>query len=194
MALRYYYQVDLNGQPIPGTNAALVKRPLVNGKGQKWVEYIPYPKLQPCCEDGMIKVTSLNRKFRFYVRLSGSTNLPISGTLQKRFHKAPTYNWQEVISKQQCATVPLFQAFYRTDGTTPFSINILDLLAPIVGSTAIMVDTGIMDTEDGHYSLDISADGGIDVIDNDAGIFDYIDIRYSIGGCTYMFRLALQEA
>ncbi len=100
--LRYFYQVDLYGNPIPSTNSAKVKKPLVGGKGQKWVEFSPVAMDAPCCPDGDDPFVSTGRKWRYYVRISESTNLPISGTLEKRKFPPKTYRWQEVDGTYCC--------------------------------------------------------------------------------------------
>ena len=101
--LRYYYQVDLNGNPIPSTNCAKVKKPKSFGKGQVWIEFTPIAMSQPCCPSpAPIPFVSTGRKWRYYIRISDSTNLPISGTLEKRKFPPPTYRWQEVDGTYCC--------------------------------------------------------------------------------------------
>lgn len=101
--LRYFYQVDLYGNPIQGSNVAVKRKPLTGGKGQRWVEYKPLAQAYPCCEDGDVPFASTGRKWRYYVRISESTNLPISGSLEKHKFPPKSYRWQEVDGTYCCS-------------------------------------------------------------------------------------------
>lgn len=102
MALRYYYQLDLYGNPIPGSNVALIKKPTFLGK-KRLVEFTPLGKLAPCCEDGDDPFVSTGRKWRYFIRMSETTNLPISGTLERRRFKPRGYRFQEVDGDYCCS-------------------------------------------------------------------------------------------
>jgi hypothetical protein len=102
MALRYFYQTDLNGNPIQGSNVAIKRKPIVGGKGQRWVEFTPIAMDAPCCVSGGTPFASTGRKWRYYVRIAETTNLPISGTLEKRRFPPTSYRWQEVDGNYCC--------------------------------------------------------------------------------------------
>lgn len=184
MPLRYFYQVDLNGQPIPGSNTALVKKPTSRGAGQRWVEYTPLAEV--CCNDAHITVTSIGAKQRFYVRVSEATKLPISGTLEKRTHKPPTYLWQEVIARRECAT-PRINVTVQADLLSTTTFNLIDALG-LTGMTMVAFSGG---SDDGGWLVDVQTDGDTS-IDVDSGISDTVTLEWTNGTCNFAFLLTIE--
>lgn len=184
MALRYFYQVDLNGQPIPGSNTALRKKPTSRGAGQRWVEYIPL--VEVCCDDAHITVSSIGVKQRFYVRVSQTTKLPISGTLEKRFHKPPTYTWQEVIARHECAT-PRINVTVQAKLLDVTSFNLITALG-LTGMTMVPFSGG---SDAGGWAIDVLSDGSTE-INADSGITDVVELAYTNGSCEFNFLLTIE--
>ena len=98
--LKYYYQVDQTGNPIQGSNLALTRAPLQYGKGARWILFYPISQSFPCCESGP-DVASTNHKWRYYIRISPLTNLPIPGSLLKA-HFPPQGKFQEILPTYCC--------------------------------------------------------------------------------------------
>lgn len=197
--LRHFYQINKNGDPIPGSNMSLKKKPTSFGQGQRWVEYTPAGIAFPCCTSGPLLVTSLHHKQRYYVRLRdagvvGSNPMPIAGTLEKHKNPPPIYKWQEVIGKHQCATLPQFNATYAWKGTNPLSINIIALLGEGIGYGSTLVEnTTAIPTNEGHMTVDALHSGALTIHQNAAGTShtDTITLHYSNGTCTFAFQLSL---
>lgn len=189
--LRYFYQVNINGEPIQGSNVAIHKKPTQFGKGQRWVEFIPVAKQSPCCTDGSFKVTSIGKPWRYYVRLRESTNLPIAGSLMKHHNKPKgnSWPWQEVIGRHQCATFAQFELTY-TKTAEPATINIFSGLGFGADSGYAMVETGAMDTDRGSYHLVVTGAGGVTITDTGGGT-DSITLHYTVNGCTTAFKLTI---
>lgn len=190
MALRYFYQIDLNGLPIGGTNVAKGKKPTTTGAGQKYVEYIPLAKTRPCCEDGPLKITSIGRSWRYYVRISESTNLPISGTLQKRHFPSPTYTWQEVVGKTQCATTPTWNATWNIP--TGESPSVIDLAAALNMSLDNYTFVAFSDLTT-NMTVDMDVAGILTVTQADSAVdsTDTVTLQYTSNGCTFAFQVIL---
>lgn len=189
MALRYYYQVDVKGNPIPGSNMAKIKKPTSYSAGHRWVEYIPAAKTQPCCTNDTVVVTSLNHKWRYYVRLSGSTSLPIDGTLEKRQQKPDNYFWQEIVGKRQCATVPQFNATFSTNSDDNLSFNILTSLGL---SDVQIYESGAKTTDNGNYHLIVNHNGTIAITGGGSGS-DTITLHYGYSDCLFAFQLTITQ-
>lgn len=69
MKLRYFYKVDHNKQPIPGSNIKRKSKP-----GNQWKE------IDTCCNPLQVSCTC---GFRFFVQLDGRGK-PVDGSLIKR--------------------------------------------------------------------------------------------------------------
>ncbi len=102
MTLKYFYQVDLIGNPIPGSNVATFRKPIVYGAGQRWVQFTPQAQAAPCCESGPELPTTTGHKVRYYVRLNTATLLPIPGSLFKAKWPPREYKFQELIGTWCC--------------------------------------------------------------------------------------------
>lgn len=93
MRLKYFYKIDHNKQPIPGSN---VRRKSIPGK--QWKEIVPL-----CCQDPS-EVIDPTGGWRFFVQLDGSGR-PVDGTLAKK-HGLPQMTdgvkYQEVDWKSVC--------------------------------------------------------------------------------------------
>ncbi len=183
MALRYYYQVDLYGNPIPGTNVALVKKPTHFGAGQRYVEYTPLKEI--CCDATGITVTSIGSKIRYYVRVSEATNLPISGSMQKYKHKPPTWFWQEVIGKHQCAT-PYFNVTIKASLGGSTVANLIDALH-LTGMEMVAFSGS---TDNSGWTVDLLADGSLE-INPDSANADTVTLSYTNGTCDFAFLLTV---
>jgi len=72
MKLRYWYKVDQNKQPIPGSNVRRKSRP---GPSHQWKEI-----LDPCCNPLDVECTCGSR---YFVQLDGRGK-PVDGSLIKR--------------------------------------------------------------------------------------------------------------
>lgn len=187
MALRYFYQLDLNGKPVNGSNTALVKKPTITG-AKRWVEFIPAAQSQPCCPNDNVKIVSIGKKWRYYVRISEATSIPINGTLMKHEQKPPTYFWQEVIGRYQCASAAQFNATFSTKGGTNMSLNIIDAMGLQVG-TYTLTESGSHSTVNSHYTLSISTNGAITI--TGSGTADTIVLHYVSNGCQTAFQLTI---
>lgn len=71
MKMRYFYKLDHNKQPIPGSNVRRKSKP-----GNQWKEI-----LEPCCTPVQVPCTCGPR---FFVQLDG-IGKPVDGSLIKRF-------------------------------------------------------------------------------------------------------------
>lgn len=74
MKLRYWYKIDQNKQPIPGSNIRRKSRP---GPSYQWKEI-----LDPCCSPLDITCTCGPR---YFIQLDGRGK-PVDGSLIKRIH------------------------------------------------------------------------------------------------------------
>lgn len=102
--LKYYFQTDLIGNPIPGSNLALLKAPIQFGAGQRWVQFTPQAQAKPCCDDPNAPTlpTTTGHKWRYYVRLNTATLLPIPGSLFKAKWPPREYKFQEIVGTWCC--------------------------------------------------------------------------------------------
>lgn len=192
--MRYFYQVNTYGDPIQGSNVNIKNKPRTFGAGQKWVEFIPTGLLYPCCEDGPYKITSLGKKWRYYVRLrnSGVINaplLPIAGTLMKHQQKPANgdYQWQEIVGKYQCATQPQFNVNIPADS---FSTTIVDLFEALKLPNTLEFVPFSGGTERGGWLIDLQADGTL-TIDADSGVEDIVTLQYTNGDCEFAFQVTV---
>lgn len=198
--LRYFYQVDLNGDPIQGSNTRLKRRPLVNGKGRRWVEYIPKNEAYPCCPSGDLVITSLHTPWRYFVRLRNASVIgenpePISGTLEKHKFKPTSYGWQEIVGVHQCAILPQFNATYAysKNSAATQSIHLLDLLGPVPGIGDTLVETGAaIATDNARFNLNASVPGTVGITPVSAvSMTDTVTLHYTNGTCTFAFQLTI---
>lgn len=97
--IKYYFQVDYNGNPIPGSNRSFSKPP----KGlstRRWKEFTT--QALNCCDpdENPIEV-STGKRYKYYVRLTENL-LPINGTLRKAKFQPMQYLTQEVVGIYCC--------------------------------------------------------------------------------------------
>lgn len=169
MANRHFYQVNIYGDPIQGSNVTIKNKPRTFGAGQRWVEFISKGESFPCCTDGPLVITSLGKKTRYYVRLRnqempGAVLTPIPGTLMKHTHKPPTGVWQEIIGRYVCETVPQWNATYDMgDDAGPTDLD-LAVLLNLSGTTFVAL------TESGdNFDVELDTDGTL-TVENTGGV------------------------
>lgn len=117
LKLKYYYRVDSNGLPVPGSNVALTKIP----RGTHYIEFTPAAMAQPCCPSGPVLPTTTGKAWRYYVRLDDN-NLPISKTLIKAKNAPGEYHFQEVVGTAYLCCPIVITESYSTSAS-PFVHN-----------------------------------------------------------------------
>lgn len=86
----YYFKVDMQGNPIPGSNIKSSKRP----RKPRFKQFTPQAAL--CCDPELEPEEAVGHRVKYYVRLDENL-LPISGTLRKWNRKPRSGGlWQEV--------------------------------------------------------------------------------------------------
>lgn len=191
--LRNYYQINRYGDPIAGTNVRINKKPTSFGKGQRWVEFVPVNQAQPCCTTGRFTVTSIGKKWRYYVRLRNTSVIdelpaPIPGTLEKHMWPPTQYGWQEVIGRYQCETSPQFNVTAAiTDDPHTFHL-LTDLnLDPAVYELV----AGSGPTDGALMTYNLLSNGTMVVHQDNAAVdsTDTITLQYTNGDCLFAFQM-----
>lgn len=119
--IKYYFEVNKDGDPIQGSNIKAVRPP--RGLGAKrYKEYTPLGVA--CCDEVLDLEKSENRKWRYYVRLNDD-NLPVSGSLRKAKNQPPTFHWQEVVGIYCCSVAPTIDNLSITSSSDPITGNVI---------------------------------------------------------------------
>ncbi len=196
--LRHFYQVNILGEPIQGSNVNIKNKPKTFGRGQRWVEFISAGQAQPCCDDGPLVLTSIGKKWRFYVRLRnpgvvGDKPTPVAGTLMKHQQKPSNgdYRWQEIIGRHQCATIPQWNATLAWGSHD--DPKTIDLSIALGLSTDYYTFTVLTNepTNEAHMTVDLNIAGVLTITQNNVeeSNTDTITLHYSNGDCTFAFQM-----
>lgn len=123
MKLKYYYKVDHNKLPIPGSNVRRKSSP-----GKQWREITPI-----CCGAAPVEATG---GFRFFLALDHN-NKPIDGSLIKRKgypEMDRKIKYQEINWKSECCTTPTGDITWEFQGFTDG-----DMIITVAGEEAVNV-------------------------------------------------------
>jgi len=116
MKLRYWYKVDQNKHPIPGSNVRRKSRP---GPKSQWKEI-----LDPCCSPLTVPCTCGPR---YFVQLDGKGK-PVDGSLLKRVSKGMPEGtdgakFMELLWKSPCCSSITWEFLANTSGSFVVTVN-----------------------------------------------------------------------
>lgn len=168
MKLKYWYKIDHNKQPIPGSNIRRKSRP---GASHQWKEI-----LDPCCYPEEISCTCGPR---YFIQLDGRGK-PVDGTLIKRVDQPRNnfpestdgYKLYEIRWKSPCCVINLNYSFVTNDSP---------------GFLRIYVDANLVKEliTDGSGQLKISQDAVVTVVvTNTSETNNFVDLDIT-GAVTY---------
>lgn len=190
--LRHFYKTDLRGNPIPGSNINVHRKPITFGAGQKYTEFVSVAESLPCCTTGDLTITSIGKKWRYYVRLKDDTNQPIAGSLIKAKFKPGSYAFQEVVGKHQCANVAQWNATYTWSTTSPKTLNLANLLNLSSDYYSFVASSG--STDDGYMTYTLNTAGSLVITQVNSAVrhTDTITLQYTNGTCNFAFQMTLE--
>jgi hypothetical protein len=165
--MKYFFEVNRNGDPIEGSNIRTNRPPRSNYK--RWKEITP--KAQLCCTTGdpVELEVSEGRKVRYWVRLDEKL-FPISGTLTKHRVK-PVGEWQEVVGIYCCGLIlnpTIDEPLNLPLSADPQQVNILtegNAADPQGATVRLLHNVGdIIESTEGDMTLEIDdTDGTITI-------------------------------
>lgn len=172
MNIKYYFELDRDGNPLEGSNIKTARPPMSTFK--RWKEIIPLAI--KCCDPETDLEQSEGRAVRYWVKLD-MNNLPISGSLMKHKIKPSQWAWQEVIGAYCCGTIynPTIDDMNLTTSASPYILDLLDTgnAADLQGGTVTFYGISVgdeIDSEEGNMTLTIdSLTGNISISQVDDG-------------------------